>query len=65
MLNALRLKQGFDKSLFSNRTGKSLSLIHDKLNKAKDLELLKQRGSKLIPTQKGFNFLNDLQALFL
>jgi len=65
MLNALRLKQGFDESLFSNRTGKPLSLIHDKMNKAKDLELLKQSESKLIPTQKGFNFLNDLQALFL
>ncbi len=65
MLNALRLKQGFDESLFSSRTGKPLSLIHDKLDKAKDLELLKQCGSKLIPTQKGYDFLNDLQELFL
>ena len=65
MLNALRLKEGFDESLFSNRTGGSITSIHDKLNQAKDLELLKQRGSQLQPTQKGFDFLNDLQALFL
>ena len=65
MLNALRLKEGFDKSLFTSRTGGSIPSIHDKLNQAKDLELLKQRGSKLYPTQKGFDFLNDLQALFL
>ena len=65
MLNALRLKEGFDESLFSSRTGESITSIHDKLNQAKDLGLLKQRESKLYPTQKGFDFLNDLQALFL
>lgn len=65
MLNALRLKEGFDESLFTSRTGGSIPSIHDKLNQAKDLGLLKQRGSKLYPTQKGFDFLNDLQALFL
>ena len=65
MLNALRLKEGFDKSLFTSRTGESITSIHDKLNQAKDLGLIKQRESKLHPTQKGFDFLNDLQALFL
>ena len=65
MLNALRLKQGFDESLFSSRTGKPLSLIRDKLNQAKGLELLRQHGTHLRPTQKGYDFLNDLQGLFL
>lgn len=64
MLNALRLKQGFEVELFQQRTGLTLLDIQKPLNKALALELLKQTN-KIKPTTKGFNFLNDCQTLFL
>jgi oxygen-independent coproporphyrinogen-3 oxidase len=65
MLNALRLKQGFDKSLFFNRTGMPIEIIENKIQYAVDRELLKVDKTKIIPTNKGYNFLNDLQEYFL
>ncbi|MGE4569961.1 MAG: radical SAM family heme chaperone HemW [Gammaproteobacteria bacterium] len=65
MLNALRLKQGFDLELFESRTGKSRDVIDDKLSNASDLGLLSLKGNKVVPTAKGFNFVNDCQEMFL
>ncbi len=65
MLNALRLKQGFDLELFESRTGKSRDIIGDIMNNAVDLGLLSTEGNRLRPTTKGFDFVNDLQEMFL
>jgi oxygen-independent coproporphyrinogen-3 oxidase len=65
MLNALRLKQGFDSDLFENRTGESISVISQQLDKVKTLGLLDINNDRIKPSKKGFDFLNDLQSFFL
>jgi hypothetical protein len=42
-----------------------IDIIKDKMQYAIDRELLKVDKTKIIPTNKGYNFLNDLQAYFL
>ncbi len=64
MLGALRLKDGFDINLFASRTYKDINVIDSKLQKAQQLGLLKIT-KKITPTILGFNYLNDLQELFL
>jgi len=65
MLNALRLKHGFDTSLFRDNTGLSLNMLLPGLERARDKGLLEFNGNKIAPTELGFCHLNDLQALFL
>ena len=65
MLNALRLKHGFDTSLFRDNTGLSLNMLLPGLERARDKGLLQFNGQKIVPTELGFCHLNDLQALFL
>ena len=65
MLNSLRLKQGFDLSLFESRTNHSRAIIDERLAKASDLGLLSVENNWVKPTSKGFNFVNDLQEMFL
>jgi len=65
MMNALRLKQGFAKSLFSERTGLPIHQISDALQLAEQRGLITQDFSSIVPTEQGWHFLNDLIALFL
>jgi len=65
MLNALRLKAGFNPALFTQRTGQSIQTIQPQLSKAQALGLLILSDKRIQPSEKGFNFLNDLQAIFL
>jgi oxygen-independent coproporphyrinogen-3 oxidase len=65
MLNALRLKHGFDTSLFHDNTGLSLNMLLPGLELARDKGLIEFDGIKIIPTELGFCHLNDVQALFL
>lgn len=65
MLNALRLKNGFEIKTFEQTTGLKLSNIQKPLNKAFDLGLLQQKNNNLRATPHGWHFLNDCQALFL
>jgi len=65
MLNALRLKKGFDFDLFESHTGQSIKTIEAYLAKAQALDLLIMKGKRVRPSAKGYNFLNDLQAIFL
>lgn len=65
MLNALRLKDGFEADLFAHRTGQSIDVIKDKMQQASAMGLLKVSKTKVIPTGKGYDFLNDLQSYFL
>ena len=65
MLNALRLAGGFDASLFAERTGMPLSALQAGLQQAQTQGLLTVDGTHVQPSVRGFDFLNDLQALFL
>ncbi len=65
MLNALRLKNGFEIDLFNLRTGQSINSIDEKLKQAQSLGLVEFDKVRVLPSKKGYNFLNDLQALFL
>jgi putative oxygen-independent coproporphyrinogen III oxidase len=66
MLNALRLREGFELALFTERTGLPPSAIADGLAKARTMGLIENdTGPHVRPTIKGFDFLSDLQALFL
>lgn len=65
MLNALRLNQGFDASLFYERTGQLINAIEKPLNIAEERGLLHRDHLRIQPTELGRRFLNDLQQLFL
>ena len=65
MLNALRLREGFALQDFSARTGLPLTAIAAQLDAAEKKGLLARDFHRAWPTQKGFDFLSDLQALFL
>jgi oxygen-independent coproporphyrinogen-3 oxidase len=65
MLNALRLKDGFELARFSERTGLPLTAIAKALDLAESRGLLQRDLSHARPTVKGFDFLSDLQELFL
>jgi len=65
MLNALRLKQGFDLNLFEDRTGQSPLAIERQLQQAQDLGLLLIDNKQVQPSDEGYNFLNDLIEGFL
>ncbi len=65
MLNALRLPEGFAPQDFTDRTGLPLSLIEGALAQARSRGWLQADPTHIRPTVRGFDFLNDLQALFL
>jgi oxygen-independent coproporphyrinogen-3 oxidase len=65
MLNALRLKEGFSSKLFESRTGLNFQTVGKQINKAKKLGLIDIMNDRIVPTEKGFNFVNDLQEMFL
>jgi putative oxygen-independent coproporphyrinogen III oxidase len=65
MMNALRLNQGFDLSLFAARTGLELTRILPGLDQAEARGLLTRDHLRAVPTLRGRRFLNDLMQLFL
>lgn len=65
MLNALRLKQGFDASLYQQHTGQALSLIEPLLEQAEQRGLLERDQQTIRPSKQGYLFLNDLLMLFM
>lgn len=65
MMNALRLNDGVEQSLFQQRTGLSLQAIHTGLAAAKAKGLMTQDLERIQPTVLGQRYLNDLLALFL
>ncbi|MES2187412.1 MAG: radical SAM family heme chaperone HemW [Pseudomonadota bacterium] len=65
MLNALRLKDGFALQDFADRTGLALTAIAKPLEEAERKGLLDRDLKRVWPTERGFDFLNDLQSLFL
>jgi oxygen-independent coproporphyrinogen-3 oxidase len=65
MLNALRLREGFELQLYRERTGLPLSSIEAALVAAGQRGLIERDFARVVPTARGFDFLSDLQALFL
>jgi len=60
MLNSLRLKQGFDLTLFEQHTGLSADCILAKCEQAIVDGLLQRKGDNFAATDRGYLFLNDL-----
>ncbi|HJW55429.1 MAG TPA: radical SAM family heme chaperone HemW [Burkholderiaceae bacterium] len=65
MLNALRLVEGFEVNLFSERTGLPLNTLEKALSLAEGKGLLYRDYKIMKPTDLGKRFLNDLQQIFL
>jgi coproporphyrinogen III oxidase-like Fe-S oxidoreductase len=65
MLNALRLREGVPRALFSQRTGLPLSAIDAAVGQAQERGLMQLGLQVLQASERGFDFLSDLQALFL
>ena len=65
MLNALRLTDGFDTALFTERTGLPSSVIETPVDRAVSRELMERDDQALRPTALGRRFLNDLIEHFL
>jgi oxygen-independent coproporphyrinogen-3 oxidase len=65
MLNALRLRDGFTLAQFRERTGLPLSAIEPALQEAERKGLIQRDPAQVRPTERGFDFLSDLQELFL
>jgi oxygen-independent coproporphyrinogen-3 oxidase len=67
MLNVLRLREGFEPSLFTERTGLPLSAVAPALDEAERRGLIERDAAtqRVRPSARGFDFLSDLQTLFL
>ena len=65
MMNALRLREGFEMADFGARTGLPPSAVQAALQAAQAKGLLQIDGEHVQPTARGFDFLSDLQAMFL
>jgi len=65
MLNALRLRHGFALADFTERTGLPITAIQAGLAEAEKKGLITRDFQRVVPTERGFDFLSDLQALFL
>ncbi|MFV0601021.1 MAG: radical SAM family heme chaperone HemW [Brachymonas sp.] len=65
MLNALRLRHGFALADFTARTGLAAGSIEPALRQAEEKGWIERDLQHVRPTIRGFDFLSDLQALFL
>ena len=65
MLNALRLRHGFSLADFTDRTGLPVTAIQAALTEAEAKGLITRDFQRVVPTERGFDFLSNLQSLFL
>ena len=65
MLNALRLKDGFKLQDFLEKTGLPMTAIAKGLDEAERKGLIERDFVHVKPTVRGYDFLNDLQQIFL
>ncbi len=65
MLNTLRLREGFKLQDFTEKTGLPLTAIQAGLDEAERKGLITRDFVSVKPTERGFDFLNDLLVLFL
>ena len=70
MLGALRLRDGFELVRYAQRTGLPLSSVQATLQQARERGLIEpddadRDSGQVRPSARGFDFLSDLQAMFL
>ena len=65
MLNALRLNAGFGLDAFEARTGLSRADIASQLAQARTRGWIGDDDTRVVPTELGRRFTNDVIALFL
>ncbi len=65
MLNALRLTDGFETAMFSERTGLPITAVQKPLERAVELGLLEWGLHEIRPTQRGREYLNSVVEMFL
>lgn len=65
MLGALRLREGFELASFTQRTGLPISAVLPMLQRAEQQGLIDMDRQRAWPSARGFDFLSDLQSLFL
>jgi oxygen-independent coproporphyrinogen-3 oxidase len=65
MLGALRLRHGFGLRDFGERTGLPITAIQAALQEAEAKGLIERDFARVRPTVRGFDFLSDLQQIFL
>jgi len=65
MLNALRLREGVPMQQYLERTGLPPSSLAKAMEKGRSRGLLEMDPARIAATSRGFDFLSDLQSLFL
>ena len=65
MMNAMRLNDGAPVELFRLHTGLSIDTAEEKLQQAKEKELLEFNTIHINPTERGRRYLNDLLQIFM
>jgi oxygen-independent coproporphyrinogen-3 oxidase len=65
MMNALRLNEGVTAALFAERTGLDASVIEPNLRAARARGWLEADETRIVPSELGRRFLNDVMAEFL
>jgi putative oxygen-independent coproporphyrinogen III oxidase len=65
MLNALRLREGFPVQWMVERTGLGGQAFEPMLQQAVERGWLSPQAGRWVPTARGFDFLSDVQQLFL
>ncbi|MCB1760221.1 MAG: radical SAM family heme chaperone HemW [Gammaproteobacteria bacterium] len=65
VMNALRLKDGFEPALFTSRTGLAIAQVDASLAQARRRGLLSDAGGRIRATEQGWSFLNDLLTIFV
>jgi len=64
-MNHLRLSDGVPKQRFEQRTGLPWDRVKSRVDRAVSGGLLEEDAERVVPTELGWRFLNDLQAVFL
>jgi len=65
MLGALRLRHGFSLREFTERTGLPITALQAGLQRAEQRGLIERDFAHVRPSTRGFDFLSDLQEIFL
>ena len=65
MLNALRLREGFTKTQFEQRTGLPYTVIADKVSVLQKQGLMDTTDEQVTTTIRGYHFLNSVLGYFV
>ena len=65
LMNALRLKAGFSRSLYTQRTGLPFDSIAVKVEALKNRQLLTEEDEQITTTDLGYQYLNSVLEAFL